>query len=150
MVECKRAVWWSVPLGKEAENTSCLFWVEFFSLFSTMAWNGFNWRQLVDVHATLSRHLFVLLLVTFVLSIRVSCAQKLDKNNGIIVTNNGRVVRAGAQINLTCIFIHTTHIEWRIPEYLNYYKDVSGFQQRNRHFLLLESNGTFSSTDQQR
>lgn len=42
---------------------------------------------------------------------------ELNKNNGIMLPNVAeRIVKAGDNLTITCMFIHTTDIEWTLPK----------------------------------
>ena len=71
------------------------------------------------------------LLVVFDSSSRAS---ELNKNNGIMWPNKPQqIVNAGANVTVTCIFIHSADIKWIYPDYLSKTPEVSG-KKAPRHF----------------
>ncbi|KAI9559362.1 hypothetical protein GHT06_016151 [Daphnia sinensis] len=61
-------------------------------------------------------------------------ANELNKNNGIMLPNvDERVVKAGDNLTITCMFIHTTDIEWTLP------KDPSAATSKRMERIIREA-----------
>lgn len=64
-------------------------------------------------------------IILVILSAQANCQQGLDKNNAVMVPNvKQREIRSRTNFVVTCLFQHTTAIDWILPEYLSRYKDV--------------------------
>lgn len=68
-------------------------------------------------------NLIVIILVF--ISTEADCKGVSVKNAGIMIPNvRQREIEAGATFDITCTFLHTSAIEWKLPDYLTIYKNV--------------------------
>lgn len=89
--------------------------------------NEIQFSAMVNQKTSVVKCCHLLAMVLVFISSEVNCQKGiLDKNNGIMIPNvKQQEVRSGTRFTITCMFVHTTTIEWKLPDYLTRYKDVS-------------------------